>query len=53
MFAGAGSAGGETPLLEGELSEKEGPEEEWGGVREPSEEGENIAELDINAGGEP
>ena len=50
MF-GAGSAGGETPLLEGE-SEKEGAEE-WGGVRDPREEGENIAELDIRAGGEP
>jgi len=47
---GAGSAGGETPRLEGE-SEKEGAEE-WGGVRDPREEGENIAELDIRAGGE-
>ena len=34
------------------MSEKEGAEE-CGGVREPSEEGENIAELDIRAGGEP
>ena len=50
MF-GAGSAGGETPRLEGE-SEKEGAEE-WGGVRDPRKEGENIAELDIRAGGEP
>ena len=48
----AGNVGGETPRLEGELSEKEGAEE-CGGVREPSEEGENIAELDIRAGGEP
>ena len=34
------------------MSEKEGAEE-CGGVREPSEEGENMAELDIRAGGEP
>ena len=47
--------GGETPRLEGE-SEKECAAE-WGGVREPSEDGENIAEFiaefDISAGGEP
>jgi len=46
--------GGETPRLEGE-SEKECAAE-WGGVREPSEDGENIAEFiaefDISAGGE-
>ena len=34
------------------MSEKEGAVE-CGGVREPSEEGENMAELDIRAGGEP
>ena len=34
------------------MSEKEGAEE-CGGVREPREEGENMAELDIRAGGEP
>ena len=34
------------------MSEKEGAEE-CGGVREPSVEGENMAELDIRAGGEP
>ena len=43
--------GGETPRLEGE-SEKEWAAE-WGGVREPREEGENIDEFDISAGGEP
>ena len=52
MLLGGGSVGGETPRLEGE-SEKEGAAEECGGVRDPREEGENIAELDIRAGGEP
>ena len=52
MLLGGGSVGGETPRLEGE-SEKEGAAEECGGVRDPREEGENIAELDMRAGGEP
>ena len=48
---GEGRAGGDTPLEDGES------ENEWfaerGGVIEPSEDGENIALVDINAGGEP